>query len=184
MPPRKRPPPQSTAKHLRCNQQIRISPIRLIDQDSNQVGIVDTDRARDMAVQAELDLVEVAPQAAPPVCRIMDYGKWKYEQKKKEQKAKSHRHEMLLKEVRMRPKTDPHDLLIKINRAKDFLGKGHKVQFTMLFRGREMAHQDRGRDAFNRIKAELIEIAKLERDFKMEGRRLTMVLSPLTHDKK
>lgn len=148
------------------------------------MGIVDLDRARDLASQAGLDLVEVAPQAQPPVCRVMDYGKWKYEQKKKDQRAKSHQHEVSLKEVRMRPKTDAHDRLIKINKAKDFLDKGHKVQFTMLFRGREMAHQDLGRQAFNAIKEELGDIAKLERDFKMEGRRLTMIMSPLAPEKR
>ncbi len=170
---------QPPNKGLRRNSQIRISPIRLIDEDNNQAGIVDTLTAKGMALKAGLDLVEVAPQAQPPVCRIMDYGKWMYEQKKKEHKAKSHRHESVLKEVRMRPKTDPHDLLIKINRAKGFLDKGHKVQFTMLFRGREMVHQGLGRVAFERIKVELADIAKLERDFRMEGRRLTMIVSPI-----
>ncbi len=161
---------------MRVNHQIRVSPIRLIDQDDNQVGVVEVDHARRMAVEADLDLVEVAPTAKPPVCRIMDYGKWKYEQKKKDQKAKSHRHEIVLKEVRMRPKTDPHDQMIKVNHAKEFLAKGNKVQFTMLFRGREMAHSDLGYEAFNRIKQELAQVAKIERDFKMEGRRLTMVI--------
>ena len=132
-----------------------------------------------MAMEAELDLVEVAPTAKPPVCRIMDYGKWKYEQKKKDQKAKSHRHEVVLKEVRMRPRTDPHDTMIKVNHARDFLAKGNKVQFTMLFRGREMVHVDLGRQAFEKIKQELASVAKIERDFKMEGRRLTLVVAPM-----
>jgi len=157
---------------LRRNNQIRISPVRVIDQDENQIGIIDTDKARQMATDAGLDLVEVAPNARPPVCRIMDYGKWLYDQKKKEKVAKSHRHEISLKEVRMRPKTDPHDMMIKVNRARDFLEKGHKVQFTLRFRGREMVHLDLGRD--------MADVAKVERDFKMEGRRLTMVLMPLT----
>lgn len=174
---------QTISKSLRCNNQIRISPIRLIDQDQNQVGVIEVAEAQRMATDAGLDLVEVAPMAKPPVCRILDYGKWKYEQKKKDQRAKSHRHEAVLKEVRMRPKTDTHDLEIKINRAKDFLAKGNKVQFTMMFRGREMAHQSRARDAFNRIKETLVEIAKLERDFRMEGRRMTMVMSPLLAEK-
>lgn len=165
---------------LRRNNQIRISPVRVIDQDENQIGIIDTDKARQMATDAGLDLVEVAPNARPPVCRIMDYGKWLYDQKKKEKVAKSHRHEISLKEVRMRPKTDPHDMMIKVNRARDFLEKGHKVQFTLRFRGREMVHLDLGRDTFNAVKAELADVAKVERDFKMEGRRLTMVLMPLT----
>jgi len=170
---------QPPKKGLRRNTQIRISPIRLIDQDNNQAGIVDTLTAKGMALEAGLDLVEVAPQAQPPVCRIMDYGKWMYEQKKKEHKAKAHRHESVLKEVRMRPKTDPHDLQIKIARAKAFLDKGDKVQFTMLFRGREMVHQSRGRTAFEQIKRDLTDLAKLERDFRMEGRRLTMIVAPI-----
>lgn len=136
-----------------------------------------------MAQEVGLDLVEVAPQARPPVCRIMDYGKWKYAQKKKDHKAKAHRHESVLKEVRLRPKTDPHDAQIKINRAKDFLEKGDKVQFTMLFRGREMVHTAQGYRTFNQIKEGLIDIAKLERDAKMEGRRMTMVLAPVAPPK-
>jgi len=136
-----------------------------------------------MATEVGLDLVEVAPSAKPPVCRIMDYGKWKYEQRKKDQRAKTHHHEAVLKEVRMRPKTDIHDQEIKVNKAKQFLAKGNKVQFTMLFRGREMAHLNMGRDAFNQIKEELASLAKLERDFKMEGRRMTMVMAPLGIEK-
>ena len=170
---------QEPVKRLRINSQIRVSPVRVIDENEEQVGVVDIQTARNLAIDAGLDLVEVAPQATPPVCRVMDYGKWKYEQKKKDRVAKSHRHEAVLKEVRMRPKTDPHDQLIKVNRARDFLAKGNKVQFTMRFRGREMVHLGLGRDAFNRIKEELVELAKVERDFKMEGRRLTMVLAPL-----
>jgi translation initiation factor IF-3 len=170
---------RTISKYLRVNHQIRVTPIRLIDQDDNQVGVVETDQARRMALEAELDLVEVAPTAKPPVCRIMDYGKWKYEQKKKDQRAKSHRHEVVLKEIRMRPRTDPHDAMIKVTHARGFLAKGNKVQFTMLFRGREMVHVDLGRQAFEKIKQELAMVAKIERDFKMEGRRLTLVVAPL-----
>jgi translation initiation factor IF-3 len=162
---------------LRCNEQIRLSPIRLIDQDDQQAGIVETPRAMQMAHEAGMDLVEVAPTARPPVCRIMDYGKWKYAQKKKDQKAKVHRHEAVLKEVRMRPKTDSHDQMIKVNKAREFIEKGAKVQFTMLFRGREMVHLDIGRKSFNEIKEQLADVAKVERDFKVEGRRMTMVLA-------
>ena len=161
---------------LRCNEQIRITPIRLITEDNEQVGIVPTNDALNRARGAGMDLVEVAPNEKPPVCRIMDYGKWKYRQKKKEGKQKAH--VVTLKEVRMRPKTDPHDQLIKMGRAKEFLERGDKVQFTMLFRGREMAHRNLGIAAFERIKNELVDMAKVERDAKMEGRRMTMVLSP------
>ncbi len=161
------------------NEQIRISPVRLIDHEDQQIGIIDVREAQQMARDAGLDLVEVAPQARPPVCRIMDYGKWKYAQKKKDAKAKSNRHETVLKEVRMRPKTDTHDQEIKINKARDFLAKGNKVQFTMLFRGREMVHMGLGRESFNRIKEGLADVAKVERDFKVEGRRLTMIMAPV-----
>ncbi len=131
-----------------------------------------------MARQVDLDLVEVAPSADPPVCRIMDYGKYKYDLKKKQHKAKAHRHEVEMKEVRIKtPKIGRHDLEIKINRAREFLQRGDRVQFTLRFRGREMAHQDLGREILNSIKAALEEVAKVERDFRMEGRRLTMVLA-------
>lgn len=122
-----------------------------------------------------MDLVEVAPTERPPVCRIMDYGKWKYQQKKKH---KTHHREQQLKEVRLSPKTDDHDKEIKVNRARDFLGQGDKVQFTMVFRGRERFHQDRGLAIFREIVAGFGETAKIERPPKMEGRRMTMVLSP------
>ena len=129
-----------------------------------------------MAADAGLDLVEVAPTERPPVCRIMDYGKWKYLQK---QRAKQHHsHETQLKEIRIRPKTDSHDREIKVNRARGFLEKNDKVQFTMLFRGRERMHRDVGARAFHEIVEVLSDIAKVERDMKMEGRRMTMVLAP------
>ena len=131
-----------------------------------------------MARRVNLDLVEVAPSADPPVCRIMDYGKYKYDLKKKQHKAKSNRHEVEMKEVRIKtPKIGRHDLDIKVNRARDFLQRGDRVQFTLRFRGREMAHQNLGREILNSIKAALEDVAKVERDFRMEGRRLTMVLA-------
>jgi translation initiation factor IF-3 len=163
------------AQNLRCNEQIRLSPIRLIDENNGQVGVISTDEALRRAREAGLDLVEVAPTERPPVCRIMDYGKWKYQQKKKH---KTHHREQQLKEVRLSPKTDDHDKGIKVNRARDFLGQGDKVQFTMVFRGRERFHQDRGLTIFREILEDLGETAKVERPPKMEGRRMTMVLSP------
>ena len=133
--------------------------------------------AMTLARQAGLDLVEVSPTESPPVCRIMNYGKFKYE-KKKRQKQGAGGHVVLLKEIRMRPKTDDHDRLIKLNRAKAFLGEGHKVQFTMLFRGRERMHRDRARQMFDDILAELGETVKVERRAAMEGRRMTMIVAP------
>ena len=133
-----------------------------------------------MAREAGLDLVEVAPNSKPPVCRIMDYGKHLYAQKKKERKSRAQHHETELKGVRIRtPKIGVHDLEIKVNRARKFLERGDRVQFWLRFRGREMAHQDLGRDVLNSIKASLGDVSKVDQDFKMERRQLTMVLAPL-----
>lgn len=159
---------------MRCNEQIRLSPIRVIDENNEQLGVVPTDEAMRRAREAGLDLVEVAPQERPPVCRIMDYGKWKYQQKKKHKKH----HEQQLKEVRLSPKTDDHDREIKVGKAREFLEDGDKVQFTMLFRGRERFHQDRGYTIFREIVASFGESIKVERPAKVEGRRMTMVIIP------
>ena len=128
---------------------------------------------------AGLDLVEVDPHSRPPVCRIMDYGKWKYSQRKKEQKSKSHRHETELKEVRIKtPKIGEHDLGIKINAAKGFLSRGDRVQFILRFRGRELAHIDEGKKVFQQIRAALVDVAKIEQDVRYEGKRISMMLAP------
>ena len=133
--------------------------------------------AQQRANSAGMDLVEVAPQAKPPVCRIMDYGKWKYAERKKEQKSKARRHETELKEIRIKtPKIGQHDLEIKLNHARDFLARGDRVQFTLRFRGRELAHIDEGQRVFGRIKEQLEDISKVDQDFRREGRRITMTL--------
>ena len=173
-----KPQQRDTGKRLRVNDLIRISPVRLIDDEDNQLGVVELDEAKRRAKEAGLDLVEVAPQSSPPVCRIMDYGKWKYAQRKKEQKAKSHTKQSELKGVRLRPKIDKHDLDIKLNKAREFLEEGHKVQFTMLFRGREMAHRDLGLRTMESICEQLKELSKVEARPKMMGRRATMMLAP------
>jgi len=130
------------------------------------------------AQAAGLDLVEVAPMSKPPVCRIMDYGKWKYAQRKKEQKAKAHRHETELKEIRIKtPKIGGHDLQIKVTHAREFLQRGDRVQFTLKFRGRELAHIDEGQKVFQAIKAELADCGKVEQDYRREGKRITMLLT-------
>jgi len=167
-----------SGKRLRVNDLIRISPIRLIDDNNEQVGVVDLDEAKRRAREAGLDLVEVSPMTRPPVCRIMDYGKWKYQQKKKDQKARSHSKHSELKEVRLRPKIDPHDLTIKTNHAKEFLEDGDKVQFTMQFRGREMAHQEIGLATLKTIRDALLEVGKVEVEPRLMGKRMTMVLTP------
>jgi len=139
--------------------------------------VVPVDQALQMAREAGLDLVEVSPTERPPVCRIMDYGKFKYERKKR-QKSAAQGHTITLKEIRLRPKTDPHDRTIKVSRAKDFIGEGHKVQFTMLFRGRERVHRDIANQIFNDILMELADSVKIERPPSMDGRRMTMVVAP------
>ncbi len=179
-----RPQQKDTGKRLRVNDSIRISPIRLIDDENNQVGVIDLDDAKQRARDAGLDLVEVSPNSTPPVCRIMDYGKWKYAQRKKEQKAKSHAKQSELKGMRLRPKIDDHDLMIKVNKARDFLDNGDKVQFTMLFRGREMAHRDLGLQTMRDVAESLADISKVEAPPKMQGRRATMLLSPEKKSKK
>ena len=138
-----------------------------------------TYEAISMAREAGLDLVEVSPNAEPPVCRIMDYGKWLYEQKRKVKQAHKKQHTVVLKEIRLRPKIDNHDREIKINHALKFLEKGYKVQFTMLFRGREMTHVDHGYEIMEEILKIFQEHAKIERPAKMAGRRMTMVITPL-----
>ena len=146
---------------------------------------MDTRDALARARESGLDLVEVAPQAKPPVCRIMDYGKWKYAQKKKDRKAKAHRHEQEMKMVRIRtPKIGSHDLEIKIEHARAFLERGDRVQFVLWFRGREMAHQEVGREILAKVKEGLAEVAKVERDFRMEGRNLSIVLAPTIKPKR
>ena len=144
------------------------------------MGIVERYLAIGKAREIGLDLVEVAPQSDPPVCRIMDYGKWLYEQKRKsrESRKKSHHHVATLKEIRLRPETDKHDLDIKLNHAREFLQKGHKVQFTMFFRGRQMLHQDRGYEILNNIAESLEDLAKIDRPSKMARRRMTLLLVP------
>src|SRR5947207_6468211 len=165
--------------NFRHNEQIRISPIRLVNQHEEQIGIVSTAEAMRMAREAGMDLVEVAPTARPPVCRIMDYGKWRYQQQKKEDKSRASSKAGQLKELKLKTvKIGVHDLMIKINHAKAFLKDNNKVQFTLQFRGREMAHLELGRDIFKKIKEELFLVSKIERDAKMEGRRMTMVLQP------
>ena len=171
-------PERTSGKRLRTNDRIRISPVRLIDENDKQVGVIDLEEAKTCARQAQLDLVEVAPQSSPPVCRIMDYGKWMYQQKKKEHKSSAQAHKSELKGMRLRPKIDKHDLDIKVSKARQFLEESHKVQFTMLFRGREMAHRNLGMNVMNSVCDTLETLSKVEAPPRMMGRRMTMVLAP------
>ncbi|MBN2211211.1 MAG: translation initiation factor IF-3 [Sedimentisphaerales bacterium] len=163
-------------KNLRLNEMIRVPQVRLIDENNNQVGVIDTRDAIDRAREVGLDLVEVAPNSKPPVCRLMDYGKHKYDQKKKEHRAKVKQHHTVVKEVRLRPKIDDHDVQTKLKKSREFLAKGNKVQFTMLFKGREMAHTELGMEIFDEIIAALSDIGKIESPAKRMGRRITMVV--------
>ena len=141
---------------------------------------MDVKDAQQRARDANLDLVEVAPKASPPVCRIMDYGKWKYAQAKKDRKSKATRHETELKGVRIKtPKIGAHDLMIKVNRARKFLDRGDRVQFSLRFRGRELAHIDEGQRIFNEIKEALADVSRVDQNYRREGRRITMTLGPL-----
>ncbi|MDD5327807.1 MAG: translation initiation factor IF-3 [Phycisphaerae bacterium] len=162
------------------NGRIRVNMVRLIDESNNQAGIVTTYDALVKAREAGLDLVEVSPTSDPPVCRIMDYGKWLYKQKRKVREGhKKHQvHSTSLKEIRLRPETDKHDLDIKLNHAREFLQKGHKVQFTVFFRGRQMLHKDRGYEMIKEIAESLQELAKVEQPGKMSGKRMTLLVVP------
>ena len=144
------------------------------------MGIVDRYEAISRARKVGLDLVEVAPTSDPPVCRIMDYGKWLYQQKRKVREAhKKHQyHTTTLKEIRLRPETEKHDLDVKLNHAREFLQKGHKVQFTVFFRGRQMLHKDHGYTILEQITQSLQDLAKVERPSRMSGRRMTLLVAP------
>lgn len=162
---------------MRINDSIRVSPIRLIDDKNEQLGVIETHKAIAMAREKGLDLVEVSPTAEPPVCRIMDFGKWVYEQKRKNKQSNKKQHTVVLKEIRLRPKIDQHDLQIKVAHAIKFIEKGHKVQFTMLFRGREMMFVNRGYEIMREVLETMEDCSKLERDAKMLGKRMTMVVN-------
>jgi translation initiation factor IF-3 len=160
------------------NRQIRISPVRVIAPDGSQLGILDVDAALARAQEEGLDLVEVAPMARPPVVRIMDYGKFKFEQAKQARLAKKKQHVILLKEVKYRPGIDDHDFDTKTRHARRFLEEGNKVKVTMMFRGRQVAHPELGKDVLDRVADELADIGKIETDAKLEGKNMTMILAP------
>lgn len=162
--------------NVRVNDQIRISPIRVINADGEQLGIIPTAEAQALARDSSMDLVEVAPMAKPPVCRIMDYGKFKYERSKKLHKGRSH--QTKTKEIRLRPKTGRHDIEFKINQAKQFLKHKDKVQISVVFRGREMAHVQEGRKVMTGVIEELLECGKLESQPQQQGRRIVCTVSP------
>ncbi len=163
-------------KSQRINDQIRVTPVRVINAEGEQLGILQTEDALTKAREVGLDLVEVAPEAKPPVCRIMDFGKFKYQQRKRSHR--SHAHHSRNKELRLRPKIGEHDFLTKVNRAKKFLADRDKVIFSVVFRGRENAHVDEGFKLIDRLMVELDEVAKLEQKPSLQGRRIVVIFAP------
>ena len=163
---------------LRVNRQIRISPVRVITPDGEQAGILPIERAMEIAEEMGLDLVEVAPLARPPVCRIMDYGKFKYEEQRQAREARKRQHHVQIKEVKMRPGIEDHDFDFKTRHARRFLEEGNKVKLTMMFRGRQMAHPEFGRQVLDRVSTMLQDVSKVEQFPQMEGRSMVMVLAP------
>lgn len=161
----------------RINHQIRIRQVRVIDEEGKQLGVMETADALALAVKKELDLVEIAPNQRPPVCRIMDFGKYKYEEKKKEQASRRKQHQVQVKELRVRPATGDHDLQVKIKQARQFLADGDKVLVCCLFRGRQMAHKEVGEQVVNEVVKLLADVAKVESGIRMEGRRMVLLLS-------
>ncbi len=168
----------SISKGLRVNERIRIKEVRVISQDGTQLGILPIEQALHAAYEQHLDLVEVAPEARPPVCRIMDYGKYRYEQAKKAREAKKKQTIIELKEIKLRPKTEEHDFQFKARHAERFLKEGNKAKITMMFRGREMIRMDRGKAVLDRFVEALKEVAVVEQAPKVEGRNMTMILAP------
>jgi len=160
----------------RINEQIKVSPLRIIGENGEQLGVLERDAALRMASEGGLDLVEVAPDVRPPVCRLMDFGKFKYRQAKRSHKSKSH--EVKLKEIRIRPKTEAHDRDTKIRRAREFLEAGDKVMVNMLFRGREMAHLDFATQNMHAFVEQLADVGAVERGPMREGRRMMLLLAP------
>jgi translation initiation factor IF-3 len=157
---------------------IRASEVRLIGADGEQVGIMPLNEALNRAAEANLDLVEVAPQASPPVCRIMDYGKFKYMQSKKTQEARKKQTVIQVKEVKFRPKIEDHDIAFKVKNIRKFLTQKDKIKVSLVFRGREIAHPQIGIDLLKRVAAELEDIGSVEQAPKIEGRNLTMIIAP------
>ncbi len=164
----------------RVNRQIRAREVRVVDAEGGQVGVLRLDEALERAALAGLDLVEVAPLANPPVCRIMDYGKFKYQQKKRAVDAKKNQTSIEVKEIKFRPKIEEHDFETKVRNIKKFLDDGNKAKITMMFRGRELSHTEIGKELLEQVQTALKDCAVVEQAPKLEGRNMTMVLGPLS----
>jgi translation initiation factor IF-3 len=166
------------------NDEVREKEVRLIDSDGSQLGIVETKNALAMAIERDLDLVKIAPGAVPPVCKLMDYGKFRFEQSKKEKEARKHQHVIEIKEIRLSPGIDVHDFNFKRNHAHKFLEDGHKVKVSIRFRGREMAHTSIGQSQMIKFAEELADVCNVERPPKQDGRNMLMFLAPKVPAKK
>ena len=162
----------------RVNEEIRVPQVRLIDENGEMQGVLSIRDALYKAYQAGMDLLEISPNAIPPVCKITDYGKFKYEQQKKANEARKKQKVVEIKEVKVRPNIDDHDYDVKMRQAKGFIGEGDKVKVTLRFRGREMAHQELGVKLLDRVKDDTVKIAKIESEPRVEGRQMVMVLAP------
>lgn len=167
-----------SVKKVRVNNEIRIPKVRVIDGEGEQIGIMSTDEALRLAQDRGLDLVEVAPMAKPPVCRIIDYGKFQYQQSKKAKELKKKQHTIQVKEIKLTPITEEHDFQFKLKHTQKFLNEGHKVKVTVRFRGRQLAHTDFGEEKLKRIAKEVEDIAVVERGPVMEGRNMLLILAP------
>jgi translation initiation factor IF-3 len=180
LPPRRGPDTRPPAgPSTRINEAIRVESVRLIDDEGENLGIVPIARAQQIATDANLDLVEVAPDARPPVVRIMDYGKWRYEQEQKAKQARKHQSQIVIKEIKFRPKIDPHDYVTKKGHVERFLRHRDKVKITIMFRGRELLHPERGEAILLRLADELRDIALIESRPNLDGRNMVMMLSPV-----
>lgn len=167
----------SITKEVRVNDRIRAKQVRVIDAEGNQVGVLSVEQALDLARSQDLDLVEVAPQADPPVCRILNFGKYKFQMNKRTQAAKKKQRSAQVKEIKLRPKTDEHDYQFKVEHVRRFLAEGNKAKITIMFRGREMAHTELGRRILDRIIADMGDTCVLESPPKIEGRNMSMIMS-------
>lgn len=162
----------------RINEEIRVKEVRLIDENGENRGVISIREALQLAADAGLDLIEISPQAVPPVCKILDFGKYKYEMQKRKAEAKKNQKVIEIKELKLRPMIDTHDYEVKIKQAKKFLAEGNKVKFTMRFKGREMNTSNLGQDVLHRILDDLEGLYKLDSEPKMEGRQMMMLISP------
>ena len=169
-------PPEKSGP--RANEDIRVPQVRLIGADGSLIGVVTIQAALSAAEDSRLDLVEISPNADPPVCKLLDYGKFKYEAQKKANEARKRQKTIDVKEIKMRPNIDDHDYEVKMRAMTKFIGEGDKVKFTIRFRGRELAHPEIGRKLLDRIREEAEELAKIESMAKMEGRQMIMVMAP------